>query len=550
MPSNARFPIEGVAYVPEAEAQRYQANGDWAALPAGESLRAAARRFPDKPALVSSGSRLSFRDWDEASERLGAALLGLGLEPSDRVLFQMGTIAETAIALYACFKAGLIPVCALPQHREIEIGDLSARSEARAHLVQADFGKFDLVAFAKTMAAGQRAMKHIIVARGEAPEGTLAFGALIARVSLPEARDRLAAVAIDIADVLAFQLSGGTTGAPKIIPRFHGEYVGYASHWARRLGLTERDVLLWALPLIHNAGQGSMLIPAVLAGATVVLMQRMDAKTFFEWIESERVSVAISIGPIAAHVLEYRDLARHDSSSLRLFMSLSRAGSLEAHLGVPCMNFFGITEGVLMASEPDAPSAARLGTVGRPAAASDEVKLLEPGGEREVPFGEPGELVFRGPSTTRGYYRMPEINRSSFTAAGFFRTGDVMRARRLGGRVYYAFEGRLKDNIDRGGEKFGAEEIENVIARHPGVADVKVVAMPDRRYGEKVCAYLIMRSGHSLPSVAELGLFLRAHGLAKFKWPERIESIGAFPVTRVGKVDKAALRAIVAEKMR
>jgi non-ribosomal peptide synthetase component E (peptide arylation enzyme) len=116
--------------------------------------------------------------------------------------------------------------------------------------------------------------------------------------------------------------------------------------------------------------------------------------------------------------------------------------------------------------------------------------------------------------------------------------------------VCYAFEGRLKDNIDRGGEKFGAEEIENVIARHPGVADVKVVAMPDRRYGEKVCAYLIMRSGHSLPSVAELGLFLRAHGLAKFKWPERIESIGAFPVTRVGKVDKAALRAIVAEKMR
>lgn len=548
--TEARFPIEGVARVAPRDAARYRASGDWALRPAGEALRECARRSPGKPALVAMERRLSYAQWDRASERLGAALLELGLAPGERVLFQMGTVAETAIALFACFKAGLIPVCTLPQHREIEIGDLSARCEARAHFVQADFGNFDLVGFARSMAERQPGMRHVVVACGPAPAGTLGFDDLIEGMPFERARRRLERVAIGAEDVLAFQLSGGTTGAPKIIPRFHGEYVGYSGRWAQRLRLGESDTVLWALPLIHNAGQGSMMLPAVLAGATIVLMQRMDAPAFFEWVERERVTVAMSIGPIAAHVLEYRDLARHDYSSLRLFMSLNRGDALQAHLRVPCMNFFGITEGVLMASEPDAPEAARFGTVGRPAAATDEVRLLEIGGEREVSPGQIGELAFRGPSTTRGYYRSPEAERPSFTADGFFRTGDVMRAHRIEGRTYYSFEGRLKDNIDRGGEKFGAEEIENVIARHSGIADVRAVAMPDRVYGEKVCAYLIMRPGAALPSVAELGRFLGSQGLAKFKWPERIETIDAFPVTRVGKVDKAALRAQIAEKIR
>ena len=166
-----------------------------------------------------------------------------------------------------------------------------------------------------------------------------------------------------------------------------------------------------------------------------------------------------------------------------------------------------------------------------------------------MPFGAPGELCFRGPSTTRGYFRMPDVNRISFTADGFFRTGDIIRAQRIGGRACYSFEGRMKDNIDRGGEKFGAEEVENLIGRHPHVADVKVVAMPDRVYGEKACAYLIMRPGHALLTVQEIGDYLTSLGLAKFKLPERVEAIDAFPLTRVGKVDKGALRQQIAERL-
>ena len=547
---NIRFPLEGVVYVDEADALRYTQAGAWLQTDAGEALRQTARRLPEKRALLSTDRHLTFREWDEASERLGAALLDLGLAPGDRALFQMGTVVEAAIALFGCFKAGVVPVCTLPQHREVEIGDIALRTGAKAHFVQADFSGFDLAAFAKAMAARQAGVRHVIVARGRGQAGTLTLGALIDSVTIAAARKRLDAIDIGMQDVLTFQLSGGTTGLPKIIPRFHGEYLGQSQTWAARIGLSERDTALWTLPLIHNAGQVLMLVPTVLSGSSLVLMPRMEAGIFFDWIERERVTIVTSIGPIASYVLDYEPAARRDLASLRLFMTLNRADSLEAHLGVTSMNMFGMTEGLLMGSAPDAPRDARFETVGEPASAEDDVRLLEPASEKPVADGEPGEMAFRGPSMTRGYYKMPEENQRVFTSDGFFRSGDLMTVRRIAGRLFYAFEGRLKDNIDRGGEKFGVEEIEHLIAAYPGVADATVVAMPDRVYGEKACAYVIMRPGQRLPDVPELGAFLREQGLASFKLPERIEAIDSFPVTGPGKVDKAALRAMIAEKMR
>lgn len=555
---NIRHPLDGVVYVSEADASRYVASGAWLPTNAGDALRETARRLPDKRALISFERQLTFREWDQASERLGAALLGIGLVPGDRAIFQMGTVVETAIALFGCFKAGIIPVCTLPQHREVEIGDLSARTDAKAHVVQADVSRFDLAGFAIGIAARQGVTRHIIVARGGGPPGTMGppegrplhtMEGLIESITDEAARQRLSSIDIGIQDVLTFQLSGGTTGLPKIIPRFHGEYLGQSHAWGTRIALSERDTSLWTLPLIHNAGQVLMLVPTVLFGSTLVLMPRMDAGVFFDWIERERVTIVTSIGPIASYVLDYEPAARRDFTSLRLFMTLNRAEALEAHLGITAMNMFGMTEGLLTGSAPDAPADARFGTVGEPASAFDEVRLLEAGSEQQVPEGEAGELTFRGPSMTRGYYRMPDENARVFTSDGFFRTGDVMKARSIGGRDFYSFEGRLKDNIDRGGEKFGAEEIEHLIARYPGVADARVVAMPDEVYGEKACAYVIMRPGRLAPVVAELGEFLKAQGLATFKLPERVEAIESFPVTGPGKVDKAALRAMIAARV-
>jgi pyochelin biosynthesis protein PchD len=544
------YRIEGVTYFSGPDAERYCSAQAWIWRTAGQALQDSARRAPDKAALVGSdGERVSFARFDEVSDRLAAALLRLGLQPGDRAMFQMGTVPDTAIALFGCFKAGIIPVCTLPQHRELEIGALAGLTGAKAHFVQANASSFDLVSFGFEMGRKCASLQHLIVAGGEAPAGTHGLHELAFSITHEDARLALSHLRISPADVMLFQTSGGTTGVPKVIPRMHAEYLGYAAAWSHLLGIGHEDAALWALPLIHNAAMIYHLVPCVLQARTLVLLPRFEPLQFFGVIEREKIAVSGSIGPIAARILDYADIGRHDLSSLKIFTTLSRADAIERHLGVSTINVFGITEGILTGCPPDAPVAARHTTIGKPASPLDELRLLKPASEQEVEEGAEGELAFRGPSTLRGYYGAPDLNRAAFTSDGFFRTGDLMRAQRIDNELCYVFAGRTKDNIDRGGEKFGAEEVENLIVRHPAVWDVKVVAMPDRVYGEKACAFLVLAPEREAPDIESLGRFLLAEGIAKFKLPERVEVVENFPVTRVGKVDKAALRALIAAKL-
>lgn len=546
---DVRYPIEGVIYHPEADARRYLASGAWMRSTVGDALRATAARLPEKDAFISDEGRLSFRELDEQSERLGAALLQAGLRPGDRAIFQMGTTLETVLALAACYKAGIVPVCSLPQHRELEIGQLVRQSGARGYFVQADFSSgFDLAAFARKMAAASDTLTHLVVARGPA-QGDLSLRALIDGMPLETARRRLAAEGPALGDVLSFQLSGGTTGVPKIIPRFHAEYLGHALACSRRYKQSEDDRFMWALPLLHNAAQLYVLMPVFAMGTSAVLMPRVDLPRMLTLIEAHRVTRAVSIGPIAPQIMTYPDLARHDLSSLRLFTTMSRADRLEAHLGVPCSNLFGITEGLLLGSPPDAPAFMRHHTQGTSGCPEDEIRLLLPDSEQPAAPGEMGELCFRGPSTLPGFFNAPEANAKAYTSDGFYRTGDMMTAHVIDGVTCYTFEGRLRDNINRGGEKIGCEEVEGLVSAHPAVAEARLVAMPDPVYGEKGCIYIVTRPGQRAPKVQELMEFLVAQGLAKYKCPERVEVLDSFPVTKVGKLDKPALKQMIADKL-
>ncbi|SOY68539.1 AMP-dependent synthetase and ligase [Cupriavidus taiwanensis] len=548
------FPIEGVAYCPPADAARYFESGAWVDDTLGGALRKTARRTPEQLAVISDERSLTFAELDARSERLGAALHRLGLRPGDRAIFQMGTTLDTVIALMGCYKAGVVPVCAVPQYREVEIGQLAGQSAPRAYFVQADFSAFDLAGFARGMAQRHPSIAHLIVARGCSPAaaGPLAehgMDALIDTIRYEQAVEVLAGVPIGSEDVLSFQLSGGTTGVPKIIPRFHAEYLGHALACMRQLGQTAQSRLIWSLPLLHNAGQLYVLVPVVAGGMTAVLMPRVDIARMLELIEAHRVTHGMSIGPVAPQMIAYQDIARHDLSSLQLFGTMTRADALEAHLGVPCFNLFGTTEGLLLGAGARFPAAMRHRTQGFSGCPDDDIRLLVPGTDEAAAPGAPGELCFRGPSSLRGYYQAPEATAQALTADGFVRSGDLMTEHVIDGCRCFAFEGRLRDNVNRGGEKIGSEEVEAYVSRHPAVADAKLVAMPDPLYGEKGCIYVILRAGHAAPDVAELAGFLVAQGLAKFKCPERIEVVAEFPVTRVGKVDKAALRAMVARQL-
>jgi non-ribosomal peptide synthetase component E (peptide arylation enzyme) len=541
-------PIAGVNYPSAKRATEYFANGAWVDATIGQVLRETAARYPDRVAFICDDVSLTFAELDQTSERLGAALLDMGLNTGDRAIFQLGTSLQTVVVLMACFKAGIVPVCSLPQHREVEIGQLASKAAARGYFVQADFGRDDLVAFARGMLAQSTSLQHLIVVRGEVT-GLANVESLISNMPMDVARQILARVKLGSEDVLSFQLSGGTTGTPKIIPRFHAEYLGHSRDLAKLYQVEEFSKVIWSLPLLHNAGQLYALLPPLLFGMTTILMSRVDIPLMLDLIEQHKVTHALSIGPVAPQLLAYQDVHKHDLSSLKMFATMSRSEILEAHLNLPCSNLYGLTEGLLFGAAPDAPQYVRHHTQGSSGCVYDELRLLDPDSEQPVGAGQMGELCFRGPSSLNGYFDDPAANKGAFTSDGFYRSGDMMTAHVVDGVTHYTFEGRLRDNVNRGGEKIGCEEVESFVCRHPAIADAKLVAMPDPIYGEKGCIFIIPRTGATLPDLKGLSDFLVGQGLAKYKSPERIELIDTFPVTKVGKLDKPALKRELAQRM-
>lgn len=549
--------IDPIPPVPPERAVRYRRDGLWTGETLGDALRSAARSHPVRAALVTADGRLTHRELDELSEDFGAGLLAATeLEPGDRVMFQLGNVLETVVAYYGCVKAGIVPVCTLPQHGEREIGQLAQHTGARGHLVQADFRNRDLVGLGAELLAGIDALDTLIVVRGRAPAGATSYDEVLAAGGRAGHRSALAEVRIAADDPVAFQLSGGTTGLPKIAPRRHEEYLYNARVWAEALGLRPDSVVMHPLPIMHNAGIVAALQPAHLVGGTCVVAPGADPGPLLELVATERVTVLPVVPPaVAIRMLEHEAAASTDLSSIERFClggqrpSAELLERLERDLRIPTQQMFGMAEGMFLYTPPEAPEWVRRNTVGTPISPADEVRVLDVADETEVPPGTLGELACRGPYTITGYYRAPQHNISAFTSDGFYRTGDLVTRHVVEGRDYYAIDGRIKDVINRGAEKIHAEEVEELLASHPDVRNAALVAMPDPVLGERICAYLVLTDGAEHPTVGSMGEFLIGRGLAKFKLPERIEIVEAFPLTNVGKVSKKDLRADIENKI-
>jgi hypothetical protein len=241
---------------------------------------------------------------------------------------------------------------------------------------------------------------------------------------------------------------------------------------------------------------------------------------------------------------------RFDLSSLRVLqvggakLNPEPARRIRPTLGCQLQQVFGMAEGLLNYTRLDDPEDEIVETQGRPCSPDDEIRVVDEEG-RDVPPGEPGELLARGPYTIRGYYNVPEHNQRAFTPDGFYRSGDIVRLSPGGNLVV---EGRAKDLINRGGEKISAEEVENLVLAHPSVFNAAAVAMPDPVLGERTCVYVILRPGAGL-TLTELVTFLEAQQIARFKLPERLEVVEKFPLTNVGKVSKKDLREDIARKL-
>jgi 2,3-dihydroxybenzoate-AMP ligase len=541
--------MSGVVYPPPDTLQRYAEAGALTRETLVDGFAAAVQRHAQRPALVGPSGHLSYAELDARTDRLAAGLLRLGMRPLDRVIFQTGNSHELVVAFLACLKASLIPVCTLAAHREHEIGYLGQLSGARLHLVQGDDPKFDDVAFAQRMRAQLPAVEHIVQARGEPRDGAIGLQQLIDGMDLEEARALLQQVPRDPFQVAVFQLSGGTTGVPKIIPRFHSEYLYNMRSVARVNGYGPDDVLFMPLPMMHNLNMGCCFGPFLMSGGSIVISPSLLGDEMIAVLQRYQPTWA-SVGAVLARIQPALESGELRLTRLRGVIAPNGAPRLRPILGAPVRHIFGMTEGVIMFTREGDPQEVQDTMIGRPVSELDEVRLLVPGTEHVITEdGVEGESAFRGPYTVHGYYQAEERNREAFTSDGFYRSGDLMQAKTIDGVRYFQFRGRTKDVVSRGGEKINCEEVEVIVRRHPAVTNVQICAMPDPVLGERACAFIQPKPGQTAPTVKELGAFLQQEGLAKFKWPERIEPVTEFPMTKTGKLSKLLLKQIIADKL-
>ncbi|WP_103381170.1 (2,3-dihydroxybenzoyl)adenylate synthase [Pseudonocardia dioxanivorans] len=532
-----------VRYPPEVE-DRYVREGFWQRPTIAEHLHAIALEHPTTDAVVCGADSLTFAELDRASDQRAAGLNRLGLVPGGAVLLQVHNTVHTVVAWYALLKAGLVPVCTLPLHRGHEIAEIARQTAPVAHLVAAADPRFDLVAFAFEQAAGVE--RTVLVSDGAASDPrAIELDHLGDDIDPAEARafvERVQA-GLGMQSLAAFQLSGGTTGVPKVIPCLQAPYWHYGASLARAMGWGPGDRMAFMMPIVHNAGVIIGLQGPHSVGATLVLGVP-DARTTVDLVARTRATDLL-LGPFAYDVALDDGLTAGRALRRVLFsgkkVPRTHVDALDAR-GVWAGQIFGMSEGLCLTTPLDHPLDARADSVGVPISSGDEVRLYEPGTEDEVAPGEVGELCTRGPYTLLGYYDSAEHNRRAFTADGFYRTGDLMAERTIAGVRCYTVEGRIKNMISRGGEKINTEEIELLLGSHPAISEAALVAMPDPRLGERACAFVVTRKGAEIDLDAVRAHFERL-GVAKYKWPERIEVLAEMPrVSQVGKIDRTRLR--------
>lgn len=527
---------------PDENAARYREKGYWRGETFSDLLRARAAERPDHLAVIGGETRWTYADLLHEAERIAAGFLSLGLAPGDRVIVQLPNIPEFIAVTFGLFRARLIPVYTLPAHRLTEIAHFAERSGAAAYVIADRHDGFDYRGLARQIADQAPALRHTIVV-GD-PEEFVSLG------SVREARHALPDEDASPLDVAFLQISGGSTGLSKLIPRTHDDYLYSVRESAAISGLGPDSVYLAALPVAHNFPMSSPgFLGALHAGGRVVLSASPSPDACFPLIAREGVTIAALVPPLALLWLKAAASTAHDLSSLDVlqvggakFLAES-AGRVRAELGCTLQQVFGMAEGLVNYTRLDDPEEIIVTTQGRPISPDDELLILDDAG-RPVPEGEPGNLLTRGPYTIRAYHNDPGANARAFTDDGYYRTGDVV-CRTAGG--YLVVMGRATDHINRAGEKISAEEIENHLLAHPAIFDAAVVSIPDDYLGERSCAFVIPDG--EPPRAVEIKRWMRGRDIADFKIPDQIVLVDDFAVTAAGKISRRELRAALRARL-
>ena len=536
-----------VTRLTDEDVLRYKRAGAWRNVTVADCAMREGTRAPDRIAVVEGERAISFGEILAQARQLAAAFAAMGLKPGDVVSFQLPNWTETmAINLAACM-AGLVVNPIVPIYREAEVRYILADCHSRVLFIPERFRSFDYAAMVARLRPALPHLREVVVVRGQA-KGCRSYADLLASGRGKPAHESRA----DPDAVKLVLYTSGTTGNPKGVLHSHNTIMSEIAAVIDFWGIHDRDVVLMPSPVTHITGYLYALEIAFAAGVKVVFMERWNVAEAVDLIARHEVSFSVGATPFLKELVaevEERSLAL---PSLRRFMSGGAPVPPEliyrANKALPqCMSFrvYGSTEAPTVTLGIRSPAEADLGANTDGHIVNHEVRLCDPQTGAAIAGDGEGEICTRGPEMMLGYTDWQQTL-ESFDADGYFHTGD------LGYYVngdYLCVSGRKKDLIIRGGENLSPKEIEDVLHRHPAIQELAIVAMPHERLGEGVCACVIPRAGHCV-DVGSLAAWLEQAGLARQKFPERVELMEDLPRTASGKVQKNVLRNFIAAKMK
>lgn len=538
----------------EDEVKGFYQAGLWQASNLFDLVHAQARFRPDKVFVSDGTTSLTYRDLRDQATRLATGLRDLGIAQGDRVAVQLPNWSEFALIVTALGRIGGILVPILPVYREEEVEYILNHSGAKAAITCEEFKNFGYVEMFARLRGKCPELRTVISVRGSGSnEQALSLDELMtARDAGNVAPDLGPAPSPDDGFLIVY--TSGTTSRPKGCYHTLNTVRATSTAIARSVDYHDSDVQFGPSPIAHSTGLITSLLLPLQAGAASHLMETWEPNEGMRRIKEYGCTTAVTATAFLEMLLNVYESDRHDPSSMRLWICAgapipsSVVRRAENTLGnCRILSLYGRSENFLttmctIADDPER-SATSDGAAVKSAGAS--VKIVDEQGA-EVPRGTEGDIAYKGPSHMLQYYRDPEQTDALFTPDGYSRSGDLGRMDRDG---YVRVTGRSKDIVIRGGMNISARELEELLIDHPLVANVAVVAMPDVRLGEKVCAYVVPADPMDTPSLESIVSYLRERKVATPKLPERLELIEQMPMTATGKVQKHVLRDDIRHKL-
>jgi fatty-acyl-CoA synthase len=506
--------------------------------------------YRDREALVVRHQKVRW-SWGELGRRvddLAAGLLSLGLEPGDRIGIWSPNNAEWALTQFATAKAGLILVNVNPAYRRAELEYAMNKVECKALVLAPALKTSNYLEIADDLVKAGKLplLRHIVRLGAEKTPGMLNFDDVATAGGNAE-KMRLAELAprLQFDDAINIQFTSGTTGHPKGATLSHHNILNNGFFVAEGLKLTPDDRLCIPVPLYHCFGMVMGNLGCLTHGATMVYpAETFDPLATLQAVAEERCTALYGVPTMFIAQLDHPEFATFDLESLRTGIMAGSPCPIEVMKKVQSLMHmsevtiaYGMTETSPVSTQcaTDDPVERRVSTVGQ-VQPHIEIKIVDAEG-RIVPHGETGEFCTRGYSVMKGYWNDEAKTREAIDEAGWMRTGDLAT---MDAQGYVNIVGRLKDMVIRGGENVYPREIEEFLYRHPKVQDVQVIGVPDRKYGEEICAWIKLRDGESA-TVEEIRAFCQGQ-IAHYKIPRYIEFVGEFPMTITGKIQKFVMR--------